>query len=100
MSGKPKPIGSILSELMARRGYARVIAAGISAEAWRQAAGELLAAHSRAGQARRGVLEVFVTNSTLAQEMNFEKQAILARLAVSRPEEAIRDLKIRVGPLD
>lgn len=100
MAGKPKRIGGILSELMARRGYARVIAAGVSAEAWREAAGAALAPHSRAGQARRGVLEVFVANSTLAQELSFEKQAILARLRTLQPDEAIRDLKIRVGPLD
>jgi predicted nucleic acid-binding Zn ribbon protein len=99
MAGKPKPIGNILSELLARRGYARVIAAGVSAEAWRQAAGEALAQHSRAGQSRRGVLEVFVANSTLAQELSFEKQAILTRLHTLQPDEAIRDLKIRVGPL-
>ncbi len=100
MTGKPKPIGNILSELMARRGYARVIAAGITAEAWREAAGAALARHSRVGQSRRGVLDVLVANSTLAQELGFQKQAILARLRSLQPDEDIRDLKVRVGPLD
>ncbi len=82
---------------MARRGYARVQSGGTCAEAWRQAAGEALAGHSRATQVRRGVLEVLVDHSTLVQELGYQKPQLLARLAQLLPDEKIRDLKLRVG---
>jgi predicted nucleic acid-binding Zn ribbon protein len=97
---KPKAIGNILSELLARRGYARVQAGGQCAEAWKEAAGASLASASRAGQVRRGVLEVLVQNSTLVQELSFEKIRLLSKLAELVPDENIRDLKFRVGPID
>lgn len=97
--GQPQPIGDILAELIARRGYARVRSAGACAEAWRQAAGQQLAAHTRATEVRRGVLEVLVSNSTLVQEIGFQKRALLDRLAELLPDENIRNLKFRVGPI-
>lgn len=97
--GKPQPIGDVLAELLARRGYARVQSGTACADAWREAAGEALAAHSRATQVRRGVLDVTVRHSTLVQEIGYQKRAILARLGELLPDEKIRDLKFRVGPL-
>ena len=97
---KPKPIGNILAELLARRGYGRLQAAESSAAAWQQAAGAALGAKSRAGQVRRGVLEVWVENSTLVQELSFEKSRLLKALTQLMPDEKICDLKFRVGPID
>jgi predicted nucleic acid-binding Zn ribbon protein len=96
-AGVPQRIGDVLAELMARRGYARVQSGAACADAWRQAAGETLAANSRATQVRRGVLEVLVSHSTLAQEIGFQKQELIQRLAELLPDENIRDLKLRVG---
>jgi len=97
---KPKPIGNIVAELLARRGYGRVQAADVCAAAWQQAVGAPLATKSRAGQVRRGVLEVWVQNSTLVQELSFEKTRLLETMAQLVPDEKIRDLKFRVGPID
>jgi predicted nucleic acid-binding Zn ribbon protein len=99
MSGPPKAIGNILAELMARRGYAQVQAASQCTDAWRQAAGELLARHSRATLIKRGVLEVICSNSTMVQEMSFQKAGLLKRMAELLPGDKIRDLKFRVGPV-
>ena len=96
---RPKPIADVLAELLARRGYARVQSAAVCADAWRTAAGDTLAPFTRAGAVRRGVLEVIVGNSALVQEMSFQKKRLLSRLAELLPEEKIRDLKFRVGPL-
>ena len=98
-SGSPKHIGDVLAELMARRGDARVRSAGECADAWREAAGASLAASSRAMQVRRGVLEVWVSHSTMVQEIGYQKQALIKRLAELLPDEKIRDLKLRVGPV-
>jgi predicted nucleic acid-binding Zn ribbon protein len=97
--GNPHRIGDVLAELMARRGYARERSAGACAQAWREAAGPSVAECSRATQIRRGVLEVLVTHSTLVQEIVYQKAELIKKLAVLLPQENIRDLKLRVGPL-
>jgi hypothetical protein len=96
--GQPQHIGNVLAQLMARRGYARVQSAANYADAWRDAAGSLTA-FSRATQVRRGVLEVLVSNSMMVQEIGYQKPALLKRLAELLPDEGIRDLKLRVGPI-
>jgi len=98
-SGPPKHIGDVLSQLLARRGYARVRSANAYADAWREAVGEPLSASTRATQVRRGVLEVMVSSSMMAQELGFQKAALLAKLAPLLPDDTIRDLKFKVGPL-
>lgn len=94
---RPQPIAEILSDLLARRGYAREQAASAWSDAWSSAAGEWIAGQSRVGRMRGGKLEVFVANSTLAHELTFRKAEILDRLARLMPGESIVDLKFRVG---
>lgn len=96
---EPQHISDVLPRLMARRGYGRVQSAGACAEAWQKAAGQRVAACTRATAVRRGVLEVLVSNSTMVQEITFQKRALLAQLAELLPDENIRDLRFRVGPL-
>ncbi len=96
----PQTIGNVLSELMARRGYARVQSAEAYAAAWREAAGPLVAKYTRPGQLRRGTLEVVVANSTLVQELGFQKTALLKALAKLLPDEGINNLRFRVGNIE
>jgi predicted nucleic acid-binding Zn ribbon protein len=95
----PQRIDDIFAELLFRRGYARELTAASFAQAWAEAVGPQWAAASRAGQLKRGVLEVFVENSTLLQELTFQKQALLAALAGRLPEQGISDLRFRLGAM-
>jgi len=95
-----KKMADVLSELLTRRGYARAQAGAAYADIWHEAAGELVARYTRPGVVRRGVLEVLVANSTLMQELTFQKPAILKRLARLLPDERIVDLRLRVGPIE
>jgi predicted nucleic acid-binding Zn ribbon protein len=99
MARNPESIGNILVELMARRGYARVQGTTAYEEAWREAAGPLAAEYSRVGMLRRGRLEVIVANSTLVQELVFQKPNLLKTLAQLLPGDSINDLRFRVGVL-
>ncbi len=99
-SGRPRKIADLLSELMARRGYAREQSSADLEQAWQQAAGELIAQHSRVGLIRQGRLEVTVTHSALVQELTFQKAAILAEMRKRLPHEQISDLRFRVGPTE
>jgi predicted nucleic acid-binding Zn ribbon protein len=95
---RPRALGEILTELMARRGFARVQAASQTEDVWREVAGPL-AEQSRVGSARRGVLEVIVASSLLAQEIGFQKAALVQALRARLPDEGIKDLRVRVGRL-
>ena len=99
MAGSPQPIGAILAELMARRGFARVRAAAAYDDAWREAAGELIASHTRVGSLKRGRLEVIVASSALIQELGFQKAALVGKLQKLLPDEGIRELRFRAGSL-
>ncbi|MEN6407126.1 MAG: DUF721 domain-containing protein [Thermoguttaceae bacterium] len=93
----PQAIGNVLSELMARRGFARVQSAGAYEAAWREAAGLMIARYTRVGPLRRGTLEIIVANSTLVQELGFQKSQLLKNLAEQLPDEGIEELRFRVG---
>lgn len=98
--GRPQPIGEILAELITSRGYGQVISASAFAEAWATAAGSFVATHTRPGGLKRGTLEVLVANSTLVQELGFQKQDLLARLQKLLPDEKIKDLRFKVGRME
>jgi predicted nucleic acid-binding Zn ribbon protein len=100
MSGRPKPIADIMAQLMARRGYARERSAASYGEAWRSAAGETIGRVTRAGAIRRGALEVFVANSTLMQELTFQKSALLEKLRQLLPDEKLANLRFRIGAIE
>jgi predicted nucleic acid-binding Zn ribbon protein len=97
MARGPKTIGNVLSELMARRGYGRIQSAEAIEAAWSEAAGSLVAKYTQPGPVRRGTLEVVVANSTLVQELGFQKQDILDGLARLLPDEGIKNLRFKVG---
>ncbi len=95
----PQPMSTVMAELMARRGFARIRGMTALETAWSEAAGEFIARHSRVAGVRRGKLEVLVASSTLAQELTFRKPALLESLRKALPDETIGDLRFRVGPV-
>ena len=100
MKTGPRAIGDVLSELMARRGYARVQTGAACGDAWRQAAGPLAAKYTRVGPVRRGALEVIVANSALVQELGFQKLDLLKTLAELLPDAGIKNIRFRVGTIE
>ena len=100
MKRGPRAIGDVLSEVMARRGYARVQCAASYDSAWKESAGPLAARYSRPGKMRGGALEVVVANSTLMQELGFQKAALLESLARLLPDEKITNIRFRVGNIE
>jgi predicted nucleic acid-binding Zn ribbon protein len=95
-----KPMGQAISQLLARTGYAQVQTAATCDAAWREAVGPKLAASTRPGSVKRGVLEVLVSNSTVLQELAFLKTKAVKTLKQLVPEQQIRDVRFRVGTID
>ena len=96
-----QPLSQILSELVARRGFARLRGQEELERVWRlaieEAVGISLAASTRVGCVRRGVLEVQVENSVLLQELaGFHKHRLVQWLRDNVTSEQIRDIRFRL----
>ena len=96
----PQRIADVLSRLMSRRGYAQLQSSVEWGRLWQQAAGSGLAKDSRAGNIRGGVLEIVVRNSSVAQELAFQKKQLLRRLRELVSGYVIEDLRFRVGDME
>ena len=91
----PPRIDNILSRLMTRTGDARVKSANALESVWSEAAGPLATA-TRAGNIRRGVLDVICKNSAVMQELTFQKQMVINQLNQKLEGQTVKDLKLRV----
>jgi predicted nucleic acid-binding Zn ribbon protein len=96
---QPRQIGDVLTQLIARRGYARQQSTAALETAWQQAVGQQFAAVTRAGDVRRGTLEVLVSNNLLAQELGFQQDELIARLQKLSPASKINKLRFRIGSI-
>ena len=79
--------------------WPRASGRSVCGAAWQQAAGAAWPP-SRAGQVRRGVLEVWVTTPRWCRNCRSRNRDCWQDLAQLMPDEKIRDLKFRVGPID
>jgi predicted nucleic acid-binding Zn ribbon protein len=94
----PEPLGEILSRLFAARGLGRKSDRLHLERAWAEAVGPELAAQTRLGQLRRGVLEVVVGNAVLLQELtHYHKRRLLEDLRRRLPQASLTDLRFRAG---
>lgn len=96
---RPKQIGSVIAQVVQKRGYAQVRAGNEREEAWTQAVGELASA-TQVGALRRGTLEIQVTNSLLMQELTFRKEELIKKLQTALPDANIKQLRFRVGQVN
>lgn len=93
-------IKDVLSRITASRGIAQVQSNQQLVDAWSAAVGAIIARQSQVGPIRRGVLQVTVANSIVAQELGFQKLALVKKLKEQIPDAGIRDFRFRVGPLN
>lgn len=93
-----KPLSNVLSQLLVKKGYAYVQTQGNLEEGWKQCCGHWNE-HSRCGKVKRGILEVFVRDSLVLQELTFHKIQLLQMLVAKCPDQKIKDLKFRVAAL-
>ncbi len=100
---RPKRIGNVVAQLVQRKGYAQIRAAGEREEVWREAlqgqGRDQWIAATRVAGLRRGVFQVQVANSLLMQELTFQKEPLLKRLQDALPEDGIKQIKFSVGQI-
>jgi len=67
---------------------------------WNEAVGPRLAPHCRPEGLRGGVAWARVRDSAWMQRVQLEKPGILRRLTEALGPDVVRDLRLRVGPID
>jgi hypothetical protein len=92
-----KPIAKSIRAVMVRSGLGQTQAAGELQSAWEKAAGPSLSQASRPGKISRGVLQVFVRDSSALQELHLQRRQVLAKLQQLMPQLSVRDIKGRIG---
>lgn len=97
---RAKKAQHIINQLLARSAYGQQKSSGDLDEAWKDAIGTRWQALTRVGKLNRGILEIYVTNSTLGQHLNFEKKRVLKILQDRLPQNKIKDIRFKVGPID
>lgn len=95
MAHEPVKLASVLSELIAIRGFNRVNASKQLENAWKAAAGSTLAQKTKTTGLKNGVLQVAVSNSALLGELkSFHHIQLLTKLQKAEP--TIRDIRYRL----
>lgn len=89
-------IGSLVSQLMSRRGYAQAFANEDLHRAIAAAIGDQLGSSFQIGNLRQGVLQIYAADSVTLQELNFHKRAILKGLQRDLPDNKVTDLRFRI----
>ena len=93
----PVPLSAALSELIARKGFARVQGNAQLIGVWKAVAGERIAARTKVLGLKRGVMEVAVDNSALMTELvSFHKTALVHRLQKEHSDQKIRDIRFKL----
>lgn len=94
---RAKHIGKSIQSILARKGLGQTQSAFDLSQAWESAAGAKLAAVTRPGNLSRGVLQVFVKDSSALQELHLCRRQILTELKDALPHAEITDIRGRVG---
>ncbi|TWT53504.1 hypothetical protein Pla22_11330 [Rubripirellula amarantea] len=89
-------IGSLVNQLMARRGYAQVFAGEEILRSLISETGPEVGNGCSVGKLKAGVLHVYVTDSATLQELNFRKRGILKRLQKDLPDSKVTDIRFRI----
>ncbi|WP_417739631.1 DUF721 domain-containing protein [Rosistilla oblonga] len=92
-----RKLGSIVNQLMARRGYAQVQTGNEMERIVRRVVGDNLANTCRPGNVRNGTLEIAVSDSVSIQELSFQKRALIKALQKEFPQSGIKDIRFRAG---
>ncbi len=95
-----KTMRTLLSDVLARHGYAQMRGADRIRNLFKQAVGPQLARACRVGRITKGVLQIVVRDSVVLQELSLQRDKILRTIGQEAPEVNIAGLRFRIGAID
>lgn len=90
---------AIVARVMNKRSVAGGLAAHKLTQIWQTAIGTIHGPQTQVVAVRRGVLEVIVANSSVHQQLVFQKKQILVKLNKADYATPIKDIRYRVGQI-
>lgn len=89
-------IGSLVGQLISRRGYAEKAANDQFHSAVSAVVGKDLSKEVTIGKLHRGVLRIYAADSVTIQELTFQKRTLLKKIQKDFPEAKVVDLRLAV----
>ena len=94
---RPKAIGGVVGQVLSELGLDAAQEAFRIGELWEEAVGPEVARHCRPVAVRGDVLEAEVDSSVWCQQLQMERESLLAALRETLGPSAPTDLRLRVG---
>jgi predicted nucleic acid-binding Zn ribbon protein len=94
---RPRAIGGVVGQVLSELGLGAAQEAFRIAELWEQAVGPEVARHCRPVAVRGEVLEAEVDSSVWCQQLQMQRDELLAALRETLGPSAPTDLRLRVG---
>ena len=94
---RPKTLKSVINRVMAKKGYGHQQTNNQIAEAWSEVVPDGLGGMTRVAQVRRGVLEIYVNNPMVLQQMGFLQRDLLKKLQQRLKDTPIKSLRFKLG---
>lgn len=96
----PRPIRKLVNQVISRRGLAQTAVQAELVQAWNQVCPTETVSQTSVGPVRNGNFQVFVANSLVNQQLNFEKAKLLAALREQLPQAKLKGMVFKVTPID
>jgi len=93
-----KKVGDLLREYLRERGWLTQNPYGALFENWHNAAGSVLAAHTRLKDVRDGILIVEADHPGWLQMARLRKEVILSAARAAAPDARIADIRFVLAP--
>jgi predicted nucleic acid-binding Zn ribbon protein len=97
MAKRKDLIGAIVDKVIKKLGPSKRLSEEEMTEAWKMAAGEAAATHSRPVGFRRSSMIVNVDESGWLYELTLDKRGIITRLKDSLKDRKLKDIRFRIG---
>jgi hypothetical protein len=93
----PTPLSTVISELIQKKGLARVQGNAQLIGIWKSVVGEKVSSQTKVLGLKRGVLEVGVDNSALMNELaSFQKAGFVRKLQKEHSDHKISDIRFKL----
>ncbi len=96
---QPQPIGKILAQVVINNRYATNQTNAALEETWSTIVGPIMAGRTKPTGVNRGMVEVTVAHSAIAQELSFDAGRITRELQQALKETKITGVRYRVGTI-
>jgi predicted nucleic acid-binding Zn ribbon protein len=95
----PVHIGDVIQSLLKTRGLVANTRLTKIWDVWENAVGEGIASNARPAAFKGRLLIVHAESSAWIQQLHFLKKEMISKINLAMGEEAVQDIKFKIGPI-